>query len=395
MLTAEKLRFAFDGVAVPEAPIHLSFPDPRDKGEPSCIISHGTRRYMVTATTLRGGYRRYAAKNILAMRRRQENTPVSFTSETARVLLIGGVKGSGDSAHLTPEQLQQIRTNNPLLDVFGMGDPVMFGGTLFMGFMISDQEIHTKAQYDKVTVDPETTLPIIRRSLLTDPTLSMSDISDPETMMGDAAANRRRSQITTAVKLWERLSRKQTRNTLSTREAKQVADAKETIKRETDQEFETADEARHHLDTVVLVQMRAEGRKDVSEQNIQSTAFIPAGVQFSHKMELHNTTRPGVGLFLHAMHDKYCFNPIIGGLAARGCGGYPTFTYNVRRQEGYTWHNDCTLVIRPNTGLEFSNDRDSVLKQAFDEWESIDIKKYHFDYDYLKGIITNGGGDTE
>lgn len=390
------LRFMFEGEIMPSAPVHLSFPDRGDKSEPPTIIMNGTKHYMITGTSVRGGLRRYGAKNILRKQRQQHNDgTMAFTSETARVLMIGGVKGSDDSAHLTPVQIQKIREKNPQLDVFGMGDPLMMRGTFLCGFVVSDDEVHRRVAFgDREVIEPATTLPIVRRSLLRDGSLNLGDIADPETMMDDAKANRRRSQITNAIKVWNQKDRKKgRRETLTARDLSQITEAKEVLKRETDQTFETVADAQHYLDTVVLPAMRAAGQKDVSEQNLQSVSFIPAGTLMRHRMELHHTTRAGVGLFLWALHDKYVFEPTIGGMSARGCGGYLSSTYTVRRQEGYEWVNDCTLMVEPDHGISFENADNSELRKCFEEWDNADIRQYNFDFDYLRRLIVNGDAE--
>ena len=391
----QTLRFAFDGEVVPTAPIHLSFPDRGDKSEPPMIIMNGAKHYMVTGTSVRGGLRRQAAKNILNKQRKQRNdNRIAFTSETARVLMIGGVKGSDDSAHLTPQLIQRIREKNPQLDLFGMGDPLMMRGTLLCGFMVSDEEVFRRLYGNSEGIEPTTTLPIVRRSLLRDGSLELGDIADPETMMDDAKANRRRSQITTAIKQWTRLERKQAKKEqLTARELAAITEAKETLKRETEIDFETVADAQHHLDSVVLPAMRAAGQKDVSEQNLQSVSFIPAGMMLRHRMELYHSTRAAVGLFIWALHDKYVFNPVIGGMSARGCGGYCSSRYTVRRQNGYEWVNDCTLVIEPDVGVKFENDRNSELRKCYEEWDSANVNNYNFDFEYLRKLIANGDAE--
>jgi hypothetical protein len=230
--------------------------------------------------------------------------------------------------------------------------------------------------------------------LLRDGSLDLGDIADPDTMMDDAKANRKRSQIATAIKQWSRLERKQAKKEqLTNRDLAAITDAQDTLKRETGLDFETAVDAQHHLDTVVLPAMRAAGQKDVSEQNLQSVSFIPAGTLLRHRMELHHTTRAGVGLFIWALHDKYVFNPIIGGMSARGCGGYCTSRYTVRRQDGYEWINDCTMIVEPDVGVKFENDRNSELRKCYEEWAAANVNNYNFDFEYLRKLISNGDAE--
>jgi len=144
--------------------------------------------------------------------------------------------------------------------------------------------------------------------------------------------------------------------------------------------------------------MREGGHSDVSDANLQSIAVIPAGVIFDHKFYLPNITRAGAGLLLTAWHNNMIINPVIGGLAARGCGGYITATYKVQRRVDLTWIDDCTVTSTPDTGLTFTNDSDSEVRRLLDEWEGVDIRQFEFAYGALLKVIrgepkgdTNGG----
>jgi hypothetical protein len=67
--------------------------------------------------------------------------------------------------------------------------------------------------------------------------------------------------------------------------------------------------------------------------------------------------------------------------------------YLVRRQHGYDWVNDCTMIVEPDKGVTFENADNSELKACFQEWQSADIRKYSFDFEYLRKLIANGDAE--
>jgi hypothetical protein len=139
--------------------------------------------------------------------------------------------------------------------------------------------------------------------------------------------------------------------------------------------------------------MKEGGHSDVSDANLQSTGVIPAGVTFDHKFALPNITRAGAGLLLTAWHHKMILNPVIGGLAARGCGGYITSIYKVQRRVGFTWVDDCTMTSAPDVGLTFSDDRQSEVRRVIDEWAATNASQFDFSYEALLKVIR--GSDTK
>lgn len=388
----DKLRFLFEGIAIPTAPVHISIPN-RDETKPPLIFANGQECYLITATGLRGGIRRYCAKHLLRMWRKA-GLITALQADILRLLMIGGVKDDRTSRAINPVERELIRNLYPLIDVFGAGDPIFIGGTLFMGLMISSEVVRTSRGAGWL-VDPATTLPIVRRPILNDPTLSPSDITNPETLLTDAAANRRRSQVENALATWGKLDKRTGRRAaepLSPRDLRTLAAAKEVIKTEAKASKELTFAEAEQFFASLKVEMSAAGQKTNSEQTLHSFGVIPTGTQMNHKLELHFTTPAGVGLFMAGWHDKTCFDPVTGGLVARGCGGFLESNYIVKRQEDYDWIDDCTLVIKPNYGIEFHNAEHSVLKAMYQQWQEIDIARFAYDIAGLNRII-NGGDE--
>ena len=382
----ERFRFLFEATELTNrAPITISIPD-RDKTRAPSIYYYGEEHFLGTASSWRGGVRRYCAKNILAHQRKL-NQKKSMTRDTARLLTIGGVKGGAEARYLSPTEIVMVRDKNPQIDVFGAGDPCFIAGTFYCGLLISQDGVKTRSPRD-TRVDPLSTLPIVRRAMLNDDTFRADDLSDPESLIKDAAANRKRSQINNLLEDWRKMERRTKGRQPSQADTRALDEIKTKLADLAERPFTTADEAETYLEAFKN-QMLAEGGRDVSEANLQQTPIIPPGTKFTHSMELNRTTRAGVGLFLNGWHDKYCFNPVFGGQAARGCGGYLSSTYKVKRQVGYDWVTDCVIKVEPNEGIDFS-DKNSVLYACFKEWQSVNIADYQFDFEALQQIIGNG-----
>ena len=385
-------RFWFQAQkVVATAPVFVSYPDPRPSGLPSCIYHYGDIYYAIMATLLRGGGRRACVK-IIFNALQQRNPGFKFDSKTARLGILGGVKGTEQAKYLDPQTLQEIRELFVLLDVYGAGDPIMFGGTLGMGIMISKTPILKSAttDYGKMIVEATTTLPIIRRTILSDSTLSSADISDPEVLLEDADVNRRRSRLENAVKLWLKLERKHIKNGLSPREDRQLQDAKDLLSTEAGQQLISHDDAQTFVDTMKR-DMEKAGKKTVSEGIPHSMPFIPAGTEFNHEFHLFHTTTMGSGLFMAGWNYKYLFNPIFGGMFARGGGGFLECEYNVLRQlDDGQWVSDCTVIAKPNFGVKIENGANSALQDAWKQWREADITKFKFSFAELNRIVMNG-----
>jgi hypothetical protein len=375
MVEKHRLRLTSESI-VNAAPIVESFPGPRRTGEPPLIVVGDEKHYMYTASAFRGKTRRRVFKNIVT-KMRKIRPEVRFSSADVRLMMIGGVKASGRSDHLSPIKTEQVRELRPDLEIYGMNDPTFLGGCLLAGMMVSVAPIRTDR------VDPDSTIPIIRRSLLNDAMLHDVPLSDDGSMQELSELNHQRSKVEAAIKVLARLERKE-RNARDDRVREQVL---ATLMEIAGRPIASADEAEHFL-LEMREKMKQDGFSDVSEANIQTAATIPAGTPMRHLVHLHQISTLGAGLFLWGLHDAWCFDPMVGGMSARGAGGYLTMVYNVDRQEGYNWVHDCKIQVEPDLGVKFmSNHNNSLLQSAFEEWRKVDITKYDFSFDSLKTFI--------
>lgn len=375
-------------------PYATSYPD-LPKGDVPCINLGDNYHYMITGTSTKGGMRRSAAKVIMAAMRKV-NPDYKMDSDTARLAMIGGVKGSGEAAHPNPKILQEVRRRNPLLELHGSGAPAMTSGCGIFGIMISQTTIHGDAtHFGKVVFDKATRLPVIRRSLLNDPSISITDdISDPDKMMDDADLNRRRSKANKAIEVWKKMNNKSRRgDSLQKREQTALDNAKVELESEFKTTFETPEQAEAAYADMIKT-MTASGTSDVSEANLHSFVFVPPDTVWNHKMELMHPSKIAIGLFMEAWNHKTRFHPYIGGNSARGCGGFLEGTYTVQRQEGdLEWIDDCIVSVTPDRGLglsQLSNSSPSVIKEAWDEWKQFDITQCEFDFKEIDRILREG-----
>lgn len=375
--TLDTVHLKFEGTGVNDAQISISSPD-QPRGEPPIVISHGLKKYKVSASTLRGRLRRQVAVEIWE-KLRASDPDFKYTVDEARLAISGGVKGSDASVHLSPRQAETIRAMRPDLDTFGMSDPVFFGGRLNMGHMISQQQ----ALYENGKPAPSTILPIVRRALVNDSLVTPDFVSNPERLTEYAAMNRDRSKLEMAIKSLRRL---ETRASRTEKEDATYTATLQEVSREIGIPFANSSEVEGYLSQFKTT-MREGGHSDVSDANLQSIAVIPAGVIFDHKFYLPNITRAGAGLFLTAWHNNMIANPVIGGLAARGCGGYITATYKVQRRVGGEWQDDCTVTSTPDVGFTYSNDANSEMRRLIDEWGSADNRRFQFSYAALLNVI--------
>jgi hypothetical protein len=298
------------------------------------------------------------------------------SSQDMRLMTIGGVKASGRTDHLSPAKTERLREMRPDLEIFGMNDPTFMGGCLAAGLFTSISPISTDR------IDPDSTIPMIRRSLLNDSILQGIELSDEGSMQELSELNHTRSVLEATIKRLTRLEKKDRTG----KEQRDVETSLETLSKLTGTPITNSDDAEIAL-TALKEQMKQSGYSDVSEANIQTVATIPAATPMRHLMYLNYISPLGAGLFMWGMHDAWCFDPAIGGMAARGAGGYLSCVYNVERQVGYTWEPDCKITLKPDTGVQFISNTESRLQSAFEAWREVDITRYDWSFKALKDFV--------
>jgi hypothetical protein len=365
----QKHRFLFESLEiVNNNPVSLSFQN-KDGKIPPTIQQSGKEVYMITASSLRGGLRRRVFLNhYFRVAKAQPGFQVS--SEDYRLFCLGGVRGSGAAPQPNPLVVQEVRQRFPLLSIFGFNTPFFMAGHLAMGIMTSEQPV---TKYE--------TLPIIRRSMLTDRSVPPQSINDWGRADADQQANRYRSQAERVLKDMERQAK---------RRGGDVSKLLTAASEQFGQQFADV-EAFKAFVSEIKTKMVSAGQADVSEANLQEVGIIPPGESMRHMIDLGQAaglSSMAVGMFLAGWHDKYKIDPVTGGLASRGCGGYLRASYVVKRYNAdkEEYEPDCTLTQVPYEGIRIEGNH-ATLKDCWNEWIEADPMQFSLSWADLRDFV--------
>lgn len=367
----EKHRFLFESSSiVNNSPVSLSFQN-KDSKIPPTIQQGGKEVYMITASSVRGALRRRVFFNHF-FRVAKMNPGFQVSSEDYRLFTLGGVRGSGAAPQPNPLIVEEVRQRFPLLSVFGFNTPFFMGGHLAMGMMTGEQPV---LKYE--------TLPIIRRSMLTDRSLPPQTINDWDRANADQQANRLRSQADRTMKEMERQAKRRGGDV-----TKLLASASEQF----GQPFADVESFKTFV-AELKAKMVSAGQADVSEANLQEAGIIPPGQSMRHMIDLGQAaglSPVAIGMFLAGWHDRYKIDPVTGGLASRGCGGYLQGQYTVKRYNPETeqYEADCTLVQIPYEGIRIEGNH-SRLADCWQEWDESDPMQYSLAWTDLRDFVDN------
>jgi len=374
----DRLSFSLQGRAVNGRQVSISLPNDQN----GVVITWGSAEHWnIRGSSLRGGWRHSCSHRVF-QRLRRHDPSFTMSTETARLLTLGGVKSSGASKLMTPLQIAKAKRLNPLIEMLGCNDPAFFAGHTYVAHMISEDPI------DRSRNSRPYNLQVVRTPLSRGP-FTADDLSDPERIDEFGEANRYRSQLDglskRATLVEARLARKP--------DAKLSKDRDEifaALKELTGQEFATALEVKEYLEQE-LEKMRKRGHSTVSEQTIPiGQEVIPIGVNMQHSVRIVGASRIGCGLLLDGISNKQFCNPVVGGRANAGCGGWITADYTVRRIDGDAWVDDCVISLKPEQHIEFHDAEHSMLRECVEEWRDCDIRDYDFTYERLQQIAGNG-----
>jgi hypothetical protein len=352
------------------------------------VINWGSAEHWnIRSSTLRGGWRHSCSQRVFQRLRKVDPT-FRMSTETARLLSLGGVKSSGASKLMTPLQIAKARRLNPLIEMFGCNDPAFFSGHTYVAHMISEDPIDRSRSNSRAY-----NLQVVRTPLSRGP-FTADDLSDPERIDEFGEANRYRSQLDglckRALSVESRLARKP-----DAKLTKERGDIFAALKELTGQDFANAIEVKQYLEKE-LESMRQRGHSTVSEQTIPvGQEVIPIGVNFQHSVNIIGASRIGCGLLIDSISHKQFVNPIIGGRGAAGCGGWITSEYPVRRYEGDDLVDDCVIILKPEHHIEFHDAEHSVLRACYEEWRDCDIREFDFTYERLQQIANNGVAEED
>ena len=370
--------FSFHGTAVNSRQISIILPN-----DPNGVIGYrgNSEFWNVRGNSIRGGWRDATSNVIMrSLRKVDPNTKVS--TDTARLLTKGGVKSSGSSRQMTPGQIEQAKAMNPQIEMFGGSEPAFFGGHTYVSHMMSEQPIDRSngRRYHLQVVRT----PLARSSF------TLDDLSDPEKIAEQSEANRYRSQVFTLHKQVAGLEAKLAKKPADKKLTAQLAQAMTDLKTVTDKDFKDANEVREFLDAL-LVTMQKRGQSTVSEQTIPvGQEVIPIGTLMNHSFHFHGASPIGCGMLIDGISHKSFLNPVVGGRAAAGCGGWIKSRYDVKRVEGNKFVDDCTIELIPEHHIIFHGAEHSRLKACHEEWLQCDIRQFDFTFEGLQRIAGNG-----
>lgn len=385
--------FWFQGRAVNSRQVAISLPNDQN----GVVMNWGNAEHWnIRGATIRGGWR-HSCSHLVLERCKTHDDSFKMSTDTARLLALGGVKSSGSSKLMTPLQIERAKRMNPLIEIFGCNEPAFFAGHSYVAHMLSEDPID-RSRNNRYN------LQVVRRPL-PHSGFNLADLSDPERIAEFGEANRFRSQLETMskriVSLESRLSRK-----ADEKLKKDLEGVYAELEKLTGKKFTSSGEVREFVQQS-LQDMRDKGHSTVSEQTIPvGQDVIPIGTSMLHTVHVIGASNVGCGLLIDGISRKMFRNPIIGGRAASGCGGWVTTEYTVKRIDRVPlgndkwidqWVDDCSLVLTPEQHVEFHDAAHSKLKACHEEWLDCDISRFDFSYEALQRIA-NGNetvGDTQ
>src|ERR1044072_4223406 len=375
--------FSLQGRAVNGRQISIALPNDQN----GVIMYWGNAEHWnVRGSTVRGGWRHAASHRVLA-RLKEANPGYRMSTDTARLLSLGGVKSSGASKLMTPLQIERAKAANPLIEDFGCNDPAFFAGHTYVSHMLSEDPIDRSRSNSRPY-----NLQVVRRPLAHSG-FSADDLSDPEKIAEFSEVNRYRSQLETLSKKITTLEAGIARKP-DAKKKKDLDNAFADVAKLTGKEFKTSLEVKEFVDQT-LAEMRTKGFSTVSEQTIPvGQEVIPIATPMQQSAHIIGARNVGVGLLIDGISYKMFTNPFVGGRAAAGCGGWISTEYTVKRIEDDQWVDDCTLNLIPEHHVEFHNAEHSQLKACYEEWLECDITKFDFTYEGLQRIA-NGNETAE
>ncbi len=371
--------FSLQGRAVNARQISVSLPNDQN----GVIMPWGNAEHWnVRGATIRGGWR-HAATQVILKRQRRLTPGYRISTDTARLLDLGGVKSSGASKLMTPLQIQRAKHLNPFIEMLGCNDPAFFAGHTYVSHMLSEDPIDRSR-------NKKYNLQVVRRPLAHSG-FTADDLTDPERIAEFGEINRYRSQLENLSKRVAGLEGRMTRKP-DPKTKKDLDAAYTELYMLTSQEFTTPGEVQDFVEAA-LADMRTKGFSTVSEQTIPvGQEVIPIGTTMLHSAHMIGASTLGCGLLIGGISHKMFLNPIVGGRAAAGCGGWITTEYTVKRIETDPntgtdrWVDDCMLHLIPEHHVEFHDAAHSRLKACYEEWLACDIGQFDFTYEGLQRI---------
>lgn len=294
----KKLTLLLRGTITAEQPLtttppHVKSRDKEPKHLPTMsMLINGMRDAYpyFPAPGIKGKLRRAAVAHIRENLIERTGNEKPFGRNQHYLLTTGGnlSKGQQDASARDPMRDQKIRAQNPLLSLFGAGNPFV-SGRISIGHALPFEPIKVDViggvRTDDLVRNPEN--------------LDYLSVESIDGFYQTTLLNAEKSKLKAA------LSKTKIRSKMTDEEKSAVIDKQKQLSSEIE---------------AIENELTDIGSSTVSNQlPLDGYEVMPIGTQLAHQISIRNGTVDEIGLFLHAL-ENYARDPIIGGHIANGCG---------------------------------------------------------------------------
>lgn len=342
----------------------------KDEMPPYCFVD-GLTHFRLSASGRRGAARRMVFDVVTRRLSKQAGQHHQWSVNDAMYDVVGGAAGSGARAAISPAHLQRLRTLNPIIWLFGAGDPFM-KGSLEVGDLVSVAPI---ASVQGKPLIERTWM--ARSNPLFDGSVAPENMSEHELADELRVLNRIRGKTEAIIGKKAKAGRKPAGELT----AAALAQLSELYQRPITTR-EEAEAAQAELDA----QIKGLGGSDVSPQQFLSLSpHIPRDVAFRQRIAMRYLPPYAIGLWLAARARIARFDSNrVGGRVAAGFGGRMSYEYAASIADDEHWRPAGTVRFVPpdaeNEGGMTITPEDSVLAQCYRAWCDVDITQFDFRY---------------
>jgi hypothetical protein len=296
----------------------------------------GEERLMIQASAYRGSLRRGGVGYCRLLAQKAKGTELPFKLNDHFFNSVGGLKGSGEQDRNSPEWLDNLRTTNPLISLFGAGDPFIPGRLTTSD--LTTQETVKPVIYEGVRSNDFSRNPDNLKLL------SHQDQKDLYTLMdGVTEQSKMKKDKARLEKEIKKSGISESEHETKKLELKAVNEALELIKEVTG---------------------------GVPIQNpLTGYETIPQGTILDSKMTVHHAEQVEIG-FLLAILEAFSYYPIVGGKIAHGRGEI-SLKYDVTVAEyGKGSKVVGTVEMKPYEGIVVTENDSDYLSKAQEAWNA-------------------------
>lgn len=337
--------YVFEGRLVAEQPLATCSKDLLDregkKNQPTPIPTTQTaqgERLMFPASGIRGGLRRACRDVVRECVINKTGNDKPFDLDTHFLLSLGGIKGAGEEDKASVTRIAELRTQNPLINLFGAGDAGTAGfvsGRLGVGNAICEEPLEpvvfSGARSDDIYRDPDQA-----------DFLSNADLIRLTDM---ASGNRELS----------RLKAEATKLRRSFYEARESGNA---------ESVQTISDQMDALDTKMASIREESGSKNSVGMPLAGWKAIPQGAVMGQRMVMRRATDVDLGLFLATL-NRFGLEPLLGAHYANG-NGLVSGAWTVYEVTTAGKKEVGSVEMQPFDTIMVSGDLLLAAQQAFD-----------------------------